>query len=142
MKQNQEIKTPQNDKTNEKRKEMSKIFIVEDENIADDVRVSGGAGLRDWWARKLWLRVKFGLWKKATLIFGYLTKIIEQRLCATSELRNAGKSTPCIFTTSPNTLTRDKAALLAVATTTKKPFELKELHLRVQKFAKTYLRAQ
>ena len=101
---------------------MSKILIVEDENMllemmcaylqAQGYETAGAKSYDD--ALNLAYESNFDLWIFDVKIIG------GSGFALLRELRNAGKSTPCIFTTSLNTLDDVKPALLAAATTTSK----------------------
>ena len=126
-------------KTNENGAKMSKILIVEDENMllemmcaylqAHGYDTAGAKSYDD--ALNLAYESNFDLWIFDVKIIG------GSGFALLGELRNAGKNTPCIFTTSLNTLDDVQAGFTSGCDDyIKKPFELKELHLRVRNLLK------
>ena len=118
---------------------MSKILIVEDENMllemmraylqAQGYETVGAKSYDD--ALNLAYESNFDLWIFDVKIIG------GSGFALLEELRNAGKNTPCIFTTSLNTLDDVQTGFTSGCDDyIKKPFELKELHLRVQNLLK------
>lgn len=113
---------------------MNKILIVEDENMLLDMMstylksenfdVTGVKNYED--ALNLAYEKCFDLWIfDVKIIGGNGFKLLK-------ELREAGRNTPCIFTTSLNTLKDVQDGFISGCDDyIKKPFELKELLLRV-----------
>ena len=118
---------------------MSKILIVEDENmLLDMMRAYLGAqgyetaGVESYdEALDLAYESNFDLWIFDVKIIG------GSGFALLDELRKSGKNTPCIFTTSLNTLDDLQSGFNSGCDDyIKKPFELKELLLRVQNLLK------
>lgn len=118
---------------------MSKILIVEDENmLLDMMRAYLGAqgyetaGVKNYdEALDLAYESNFDLWIFDVKIIG------GSGFALLDELRKSGKNTPCIFTTSLNTLDDLQSGFNSGCDDyIKKPFELKELLLRVQNLLK------
>ena len=118
---------------------MSKLLLVEDENMllemmrayleAQGYETAGAKSYDD--ALNLAYESNFDLWIFDVKIIG------GSGFALLGELRNAGKNTPCIFTTSLNTLDDVQSGFTSGCDDyIKKPFELKELHLRVQNLLK------
>jgi transcriptional activator protein copR len=133
------VKRRKTTKANKNGAKMSKILIVEDENMllemmcayleAQSYETVGAKSYDD--ALNLAYESNFDLWIFDVKIIG------GSGFALLRELRNAGKNTPCIFTTSLNTLDDVQSGFTSGCDDyIKKPFELKELHLRVQNLLK------